>query len=252
MRVIDFHSHWFSRTFFETLAAQSPLPGSVEEKLAFVSSKTGIEIPDPDPAVHGRRWLAEMDRHGVEHLCAFASLPEEAGVVAAAAAAAPQRLSAFTLINPRADGIAARLETPVLPIDGHRAAARPLLPWRRLAVAAVALVTVSAGVTWSVVRRDPASDGTPAVRAVRHAEGLVLDSLYGREIAVLREAAEGTLGQLDSATVAVVRRNLAIIDQAIRESRAALAADPGSPFLQEQLDRAYGGKVALLRRLTLL
>jgi len=111
MRVIDFHSHWFSRTFFETLAAQSPLPGSVEEKLAFVSSKTGIEIPDPDPAVHGRRWLAEMDRHGVEHLCAFASLPEEAGVVAAAAAAAPQRLSAFTLINPRAEGIAARLET---------------------------------------------------------------------------------------------------------------------------------------------
>ncbi|MBU6365837.1 MAG: hypothetical protein KJT01_06460 [Gemmatimonadetes bacterium] len=150
------------------------------------------------------------------------------------------------------EGIAARLDAPVLPMASGRAAARPPLPWRRLAVAAVALVTVSAGVTWSVVRRDPASDGTPAVRAVRHAEGLVLDSLYGREIAVLREAAEGTLGQLDSATVAVVRRNLAIIDQAIRESRAALAADPGSPFLQEQLDRAYGEKVALLRRLTLL
>jgi hypothetical protein len=50
----------------------------------------------------------------------------------------------------------------------------------------------------------------------------------------------------------VVRRNLAIIDQAIRESRVALAADPQSGFLLEQLDRAYGRKVGLLRRLTLL
>lgn len=150
------------------------------------------------------------------------------------------------------DGIDARLDTPVLPVDRGRPAARTALPWRRLAVAAVALVSVSAGVTWSVARRDRAPEGTPALRAVGVTETMALDSLYGREIAVLREAAEGTLGQLDSGTVAVVRRNLAIIDQAIRESRAALAADPGSPFLQEQLDRAYGEKVALLRRLTLL
>ena len=150
------------------------------------------------------------------------------------------------------DGIAARLDTPVVPIDRGRPAAQRPLPWRRLAVAAVALVTVSAGVTWSVARRERPTGGAPALLAASHAENVALDSLYGREIAVLRDAAEGTLGQLDSATVAVVRRNLAIIDQAIGECRAALAADPGSPFLQEQLDRAYGEKVALLRRLTLL
>ena len=34
MRIIDFHLHLFSRTYFETLAALSPLPGSVEERLA--------------------------------------------------------------------------------------------------------------------------------------------------------------------------------------------------------------------------
>jgi hypothetical protein len=103
-----------------------------------------------------------------------------------------------------------------------------------------------------VARREPAGAPAAPLMAVGHAPTVALDSLYGREIARLHQAAQGSLGQLDSATAAVVRRNLAIIDQAIRESRAALAADPQSGFLLEQLDRAYGRKVVLLRRLTLL
>ncbi len=81
---------------------------------------------------------------------------------------------------------------------------------------------------------------------------VALDSLYGREIATLRSVAESQLGLLDTATVNVVRRNLDIIDNAILESRAALASDPNSGFLLEQLDRAYERKVDLLRRLALL
>jgi hypothetical protein len=79
-----------------------------------------------------------------------------------------------------------------------------------------------------------------------------LDTLYGREIAMLRAAADASLGLLDSTTIGVVQRNLDIIDHAIRESREALAADPNSGFLLEQLDRAYERKVDLLRRLVLL
>jgi hypothetical protein len=148
--------------------------------------------------------------------------------------------------------IEARLETPVVPRGQGHPASRAALPWRRLAAAAVVLVTVSAGATWMMARREPA--GAPATQlvAVGHAPTVALDTLYGREIALLRTAAEGTLGQLDPATAEVVRRNLTIIDQAILESRAALAADPQSGFLLEQLDRAYGQKVSLLRRLTLL
>jgi hypothetical protein len=156
-------------------------------------------------------------------------------------------------------GIAPRLEAPVVPLPSAPVT-RPT-PWRRLVVAAVVLVTVSAGTTWTLMRRpSPTSAAvraeasavvaTPAVAAL--GTPTALDSLYGREIALLHAAAQGTLGQLDTATAAVVRRNLAIIDQAIRESRAALAADPQSGFLLEQLDRAYGQKVRLLRRLTLL
>ncbi|HMS02891.1 MAG TPA: hypothetical protein PKE51_07945 [Gemmatimonadaceae bacterium] len=181
-------------------------------------------------------------------------------------------------------GIEARLETPVLPPGAPRVAtaARPAFFTRRLAVAAVALVTLSAGASWTLARRT-ASDATSQVATadtVNDATGartdasraialppdagratlvsndaaapVALDTLYGRELALLRDAAEGTLGQLDSSTVAVVRRNLDIIDQAIRESREALAADPNSGFLLEQLDRAYERKVDLLRRLAML
>lgn len=185
-------------------------------------------------------------------------------------------------------GIEARLDTPVIDLAAARqrasAVVSPTMVWRRLAVAAVALVTLSAGVTWTIARRDtpetvvaerravpeaiavdddqgnratefrPSAPGsTNAVLAASpRARTFAIDSLYGSEIAMLRTVADERLGLLDSSTVAVVQRNLDIIDRAIRESREALAADPNSGFLLEQLDRAYERKVDLLRRLTLL
>jgi hypothetical protein len=99
----------------------------------------------------------------------------------------------------------------------------------------------------------PMATPTRVVAASNGNTGAVaLDTLYGREIAMLRTVAETQLGLLDSTTVSVVRKNLDIIDNAIRESRTALAADPNSGFLLEQLDRAYERKVDLLRRLALL
>ncbi len=92
----------------------------------------------------------------------------------------------------------------------------------------------------------------PQAEAASNSRVVAIDTLYGREIATLRTIAETQLGLLDSATVNVVRRNLDIIDAAILESRAALANDPNSGFLLEQLDRAYERKVDLLRRVALL
>jgi hypothetical protein len=76
MTVIDFHTHFFSSVYFRTLAAQSPQPGTPEEKLARVAAQAGFELPQISIAEHAARWLTEMDRHGVEHLCTFASVPE--------------------------------------------------------------------------------------------------------------------------------------------------------------------------------
>ncbi|GJG87366.1 hypothetical protein tb265_25470 [Gemmatimonadetes bacterium T265] len=75
---------------------------------------------------------------------------------------------------------------------------------------------------------------------------------YDREIAELRAVVAQRPGELDSATVDVLARNLRIIDAAIAASRAALARDPHSPFLGEQLTRALGQKVDLLRTAALL
>lgn len=109
MRVIDAHSHFFSRVYFETLAAQSPLPGTVPERLDDLARRAGIELPAADVAAHLARWTADLDRAQVEHLCAFASVAQELPAVMEAAALSKGRLLAFALVDPRVEGAAERV-----------------------------------------------------------------------------------------------------------------------------------------------
>jgi predicted TIM-barrel fold metal-dependent hydrolase len=109
MDIVDFHAHFFARTYFLTLSAQAPGEESAESRLARVSAAAGFEIPPASDAEHAARWIAELDRHGVRHMCAFASVPEETPIVCEAAARSNGRLSAFALVNPRVDGAVDRL-----------------------------------------------------------------------------------------------------------------------------------------------
>lgn len=77
-------------------------------------------------------------------------------------------------------------------------------------------------------------------------------SLYDRDVARLRAILQERRSELDSSTVTVLERNLALIDSAIAESRAALERDPGSEFLADQLARVMTKKVAILRTAALL
>jgi len=95
-----------------------------------------------------------------------------------------------------------------------------------------------------VARRAPADDAIDALVPAAVA--------YDREITALRAVVRERRGELDSATVAVLARNLRIIDAAVAESRAALARDPHSQFLGDQLTRALGQQVELLRTVALL
>ncbi len=108
--LIDFHSHFFSRPFFEALAAASPQAGSVDEKLARAAAAAKIELPPTDVGAHLARWTAQWDRHGVEHAVSFASLPAEAPALEQAVKLGNGRLTAFALLDPKADGAAARAE----------------------------------------------------------------------------------------------------------------------------------------------
>lgn len=75
---------------------------------------------------------------------------------------------------------------------------------------------------------------------------------YDREIGALRAVVRERRTELDSGTVAVLERNLGIIDEAIRQSREALARDPNSSFLGRQLTQALDRKLELLRTVALL
>jgi hypothetical protein len=70
---------------------------------------------------------------------------------------------------------------------------------------------------------------------------------YDREIMKLRAIVDSGRTRLDPATVALLERNLRVIDSAIVQCRDALAKDPASSFLIESLNNAYQTKVKLLR-----
>ena len=77
MGIIDIHSHFFSRPFFEALVSQAPGEVEGEQRLAELSAQAGFEVPPVQVAEHLARWVSDLDRHSVEHLCTFASAPEE-------------------------------------------------------------------------------------------------------------------------------------------------------------------------------
>ncbi len=109
MQLVDFHTHFFCRDFFDALVAQSPLPGDDASRLEDLTSVTGIELPDADLAKHTRRWLAEMDDKGLDHMVTFASLPEEVPAVAEAVRMSEGRLSGVALVNPKAPDAPAKV-----------------------------------------------------------------------------------------------------------------------------------------------
>jgi hypothetical protein len=114
---------------------------------------------------------------------------------------------------------------------------RPLRGWFRLA-AAIGLILFGAGLA-TLWQRNTA----PSPFAAEQAR-------YTAASTALAEKLAADPGQLDPSTRAVVERNLAIIDLAIREAEAALAADPGNTPLEQMLVARYEQRLALLRRAT--
>ncbi|MGQ0552244.1 MAG: amidohydrolase family protein [Planctomycetota bacterium] len=101
MQIQDAHTHFFSRPFFQTLAALSPrkeLPPA--QLIEQVAAQAKLELPSEDVSAHCQRWIAELDRHAVRRAVCFASLPPEAEAVSAAARQSQGRLIPYTIVNP--------------------------------------------------------------------------------------------------------------------------------------------------------
>lgn len=176
------------------------------------------------------------------------------------------------------EGIAARIEAPVIELKPRQAPAAPRRNWQ-MAAAAVLLMAVSSGVTYLATTSDQgsatsdqqtamATNDTSALSAPgvvppkRPSSGsgsavLVGDLsapeiIYDQEITRLRTILDQRRGDLDSTTVKTVEKSLRAIDQAIIDARNALSGDASNAFLNEQLNRALEKKLGVLRRVALL
>jgi hypothetical protein len=109
----------------------------------------------------------------------------------------------------------------------------------------------SAGKTVSSSRTSVGTQSDATARMVND-PGVPSEAVYSREIDMLQRIVTDRKTQLDSTTVAIIEKNLQIIDHAIDQSKAALARDPASRLLTDQLTHALDKKVELLRRAAML
>ncbi|HEY6809409.1 MAG TPA: anti-sigma factor [Gemmatimonadales bacterium] len=196
--------------------------------------------------------LAPAERQGlVAHLaeCAActATLAELRRVVARAGALDDRPPAAD--LWPR---IAARLggRGALLPF-ARRSARRVSFTVPQLAAAGIALVALSLGGGWlAQARRAPAGSASTSGASVDHNAVWVrgADSEYDAAVSQLRAALNDNRSLLDSTTVSVLEKNLAIIDSAVSEARHALAQDPNNQYLNHHLAETMRRKVEFLRR----
>lgn len=151
-------------------------------------------------------------------------------------------------------GIAARIGKSDV-VDLRRARRPRLQPW--MAAAAVA-VFLAGGALVVGIQQWTTPESTPApVAATQPApagELTVLPAMaraeetYSRAESDLRAILDEGRDRLDPKTVAVLERNLALIDSAIAETETALRDDPASAYLNSYLARTMQRKLALLRQ----
>jgi anti-sigma factor RsiW len=135
-----------------------------------------------------------------------------------------------------------------------------VLPFRRrwaftvpqLAAAAILMMVVGAGAATVALR----GNGTPVPSAGPAAVGALTiqpaafpgTAKYDAAIADLERVLAEHRDDLDSTTIRVLEQSLAMIDRAIARARAALATDPGDPYLNEHLAETMRQKLNLMRR----
>ena len=197
----------------------------------------------------------------------LAQCPECTGLVLELRAVARRaaRLPAPASVPDLWAGIAARIGNEVgrAPTGGRMAArAFPVAgrgpgPRQWMAAAAVAVFLAGGAVVWGVLRPTaPAVSPAPvATTGPAPVGGLTVlpamaraEATYGQAAADLRAILDEGRDRLDPKTVAVLERNLALIDSAITQTETALRNDPASAYLNAYLARNMQRKLTLLRQ----
>jgi tetratricopeptide (TPR) repeat protein len=121
----------------------------------------------------------------------------------------------------------------------------------QLAAAALALMVLSGGLVW-VSQYGGRTTSLPPVDAHGVLPAAFANPQYDEAIADLERTLDAGRSQLDPQTIRTIETNLASIDQAIEQSRRALAADPANAYLNSHLAEFQQRKLALLRRASAL
>jgi anti-sigma factor RsiW len=143
------------------------------------------------------------------------------------------------------EGIAPQLEATIVPLPQRRRI-RPMM----LAAAALFLMLVASAAVVLIARRNAApgrqvasgSTGQPAPPAGIPAPG------SAAALAQLANEVQALERALPPETRALVAHNLELIDAAIRESQAALNANPSNPAIGRMLEARYGQRLLLLQQ----
>ena len=155
-------------------------------------------------------------------------------------------------------GIAARIEpqADVVPISSARRWHAPR--WLTMAATIVGVALSSSLITLKVMeRRAPEPVAVAPVQSVAAPSTATPTALvafkpaeedYAVAIADLERVLTARRTTLAPETVKTLETNLRIIDEAIRQSRAALEKDPNSRELTDMLSDAYGQKLNVLQR----
>jgi uncharacterized protein len=100
LQVIDAHTHFFSHGFFQTFArlAKDNLPA--DAPLVAMAQRLGIEIPPEDPRMLAERWIGEMEKHHIERLVMFTSVPGDHPSLVSAVKAFPEHLVGYLMLDP--------------------------------------------------------------------------------------------------------------------------------------------------------
>ena len=115
-----------------------------------------------------------------------------------------------------------------------------------LAAAAVLILVTIVGLRYTRSTRAPATTGPPDAQTIA-SELALAEEHYQKAINGLEQIANAEKGTLDPRTAATLQKNLAVIDQAISESRAALKTQPNSEPAQQSLIESFKSKIALLQ-----
>jgi anti-sigma factor RsiW len=120
----------------------------------------------------------------------------------------------------------------------------------QLIAASLALMTLSGGMVWLARLGGPTTDFAPtsASGPAPVTPASFAETTYDAAVADLVRMLENNRSKLDPETVRVLEENLASIDRAIGQCRAALAADPANVYLNTYLAETLARKLSLLRR----